>query len=132
MSGSCWPGLCKPSKHGLEGSTLPEGPLAALTLQGPCSDTDGSCAWQGFAGRPREYIATQGPMLNTVTDFWEMVWQEEVPLIVMITELQERKEVPVHGQEPAWAGLVKAVTGSEPRVGLQELLLLCCALRGYP
>ncbi|XP_054251904.1 tyrosine-protein phosphatase non-receptor type 7 [Indicator indicator] len=50
----------------------------------------------GFAGRPREYIATQGPMLNTVTDFWEMVWQEEVPLIVMITELQERKEKCVH------------------------------------
>lgn len=34
-------------------------------------------------------------MLNTVTDFWEMVWQEEAPLIVMITELQERKEVPL-------------------------------------
>lgn len=32
-------------------------------------------------------------MLNTVSDFWEMVWQEEAPLIVMITELQESKEV---------------------------------------
>ncbi|XP_040472903.1 tyrosine-protein phosphatase non-receptor type 7 isoform X2 [Falco naumanni] len=50
----------------------------------------------GYAGRLREYIATQGPMLNTVTDFWEMVWQEEVPLIVMITKLQERKEKCVH------------------------------------
>uniref|UniRef100_A0A8B9S1Q9 protein-tyrosine-phosphatase n=1 Tax=Accipiter nisus TaxID=211598 RepID=A0A8B9S1Q9_9AVES len=50
----------------------------------------------GYAGRPREYIATQGPMLNTVTDFWEMVWQEEAPLIVMITKLQERKEKCVH------------------------------------
>ncbi|XP_055584218.1 tyrosine-protein phosphatase non-receptor type 7 isoform X2 [Falco biarmicus] len=51
----------------------------------------------GYAGRLREYIATQGPMLNTVTDFWEMVWQEEVPLIVMITKLQERKESQVAG-----------------------------------
>lgn len=34
-------------------------------------------------------------MLNTVSDFWEMVWQEEVPLIIMITELQEHKEVPL-------------------------------------
>ncbi|XP_025919584.1 tyrosine-protein phosphatase non-receptor type 7 isoform X2 [Apteryx rowi] len=50
----------------------------------------------GYAGRAREYIATQGPMLNTVTDFWEMVWQEETPLIVMITKLQERKEKCVH------------------------------------
>ncbi|NXI34293.1 PTN7 phosphatase, partial [Galbula dea] len=46
----------------------------------------------GYTGQPREYIATQGPMLNTVTDFWEMVWQEEAPLIVMVTNLQERKE----------------------------------------
>uniref|UniRef100_A0A8C6JH30 protein-tyrosine-phosphatase n=1 Tax=Melopsittacus undulatus TaxID=13146 RepID=A0A8C6JH30_MELUD len=50
----------------------------------------------GYAGQPREYIATQGPMLNTVSDFWEMVWQEEVPLIIMITELQEHKEKCVH------------------------------------
>ncbi|NWW88722.1 PTN7 phosphatase, partial [Rhynochetos jubatus] len=50
----------------------------------------------GYMGQPREYIATQGPMLNTVTDFWEMVWQEEAPLIVMITKLQERKEKCVH------------------------------------
>lgn len=61
----------------------------------PPSLPDGPCAGQGYAGRPREYIATQGPLLNTVTDFWEMVWQEEAPLIVMITELQERKEVPL-------------------------------------
>ncbi|KFQ27138.1 Tyrosine-protein phosphatase non-receptor type 7 [Merops nubicus] len=50
----------------------------------------------GYGGRPREYIATQGPMPNTVTDFWEMVWQEQACLIVMITELQERKEKCVH------------------------------------
>ncbi|NXX98567.1 PTN7 phosphatase, partial [Centropus bengalensis] len=50
----------------------------------------------GYSGQPREYIATQGPMLNTVTDFWEMVWQEKAPLIVMITKLQERKEKCVH------------------------------------
>ncbi|NXT78082.1 PTN7 phosphatase, partial [Zapornia atra] len=46
----------------------------------------------GYGGRPQEYIATQGPMLNTMADFWEMVWQEDVPLIVMLTKLQERKE----------------------------------------
>uniref|UniRef100_A0A8C3CXL0 protein-tyrosine-phosphatase n=1 Tax=Cairina moschata TaxID=8855 RepID=A0A8C3CXL0_CAIMO len=50
----------------------------------------------GYAGHPREYIATQGPMPNTVTDFWEMVWQEEAPLIVMITKLEERKEKCFH------------------------------------
>ncbi|CAM5120151.1 unnamed protein product [Natator depressus] len=51
---------------------------------------------QGYAGHAREYIATQGPMLNTVVDFWQMVWQEGAPLIVMITKLKEGKEKCVH------------------------------------
>lgn len=32
-------------------------------------------------------------MPNTVSDFWEMVWQEETSLIVMLTQLREGKEV---------------------------------------
>lgn len=32
-------------------------------------------------------------MPNTVADFWEMVWQEDVSLIVMLTQLREGKEV---------------------------------------
>ncbi|XP_043855856.1 tyrosine-protein phosphatase non-receptor type 7 isoform X3 [Dromiciops gliroides] len=47
---------------------------------------------RGYDGREKVYIATQGPMRNTVSDFWEMVWQEEVPLIIMLTQLQEGKE----------------------------------------
>uniref|UniRef100_A0A8C3GQW8 protein-tyrosine-phosphatase n=1 Tax=Cairina moschata TaxID=8855 RepID=A0A8C3GQW8_CAIMO len=58
--------------------------------------TDTKPSSPGYAGHPREYIATQGPMPNTVTDFWEMVWQEEAPLIVMITKLEERKEKCFH------------------------------------
>lgn len=48
---------------------------------------------QGYASQKKAYIATQGPMLNTVNDFWTMVWQEETPLIIMLTKLKERKEV---------------------------------------
>ncbi|KAJ7331833.1 hypothetical protein JRQ81_014013 [Phrynocephalus forsythii] len=47
---------------------------------------------RGYAGQEKAYIATQGPMLNTVNDFWMMVWQEEVPLILMLTKLKEEKE----------------------------------------
>lgn len=32
-------------------------------------------------------------MPNTVSDFWEMVWQEEATLIIMLTQLREGKEV---------------------------------------
>ncbi|XP_058130941.1 tyrosine-protein phosphatase non-receptor type 7 isoform X2 [Dasypus novemcinctus] len=51
---------------------------------------------RGYDGQEKVYIATQGPMPNTVADFWEMVWQEEVSLIVMLTQLREGKEKCVH------------------------------------
>ncbi|XP_008158195.2 tyrosine-protein phosphatase non-receptor type 7 [Eptesicus fuscus] len=51
---------------------------------------------RGYDGQEKAYIATQGPMPHTVADFWEMVWQEDVPLIVMLTQLRESKEKCVH------------------------------------
>ncbi|XP_020782049.1 receptor-type tyrosine-protein phosphatase R [Boleophthalmus pectinirostris] len=47
---------------------------------------------RGYLGNERAYIATQGPMVNTVNDFWQMAWQEESPVIVMITKLKEKNE----------------------------------------
>ncbi|XP_038636828.1 receptor-type tyrosine-protein phosphatase R isoform X1 [Scyliorhinus canicula] len=47
---------------------------------------------RGYRGQQRAYIATQGPMINTVNDFWRMVWQEDCPVIVMITKLKEKNE----------------------------------------
>uniref|UniRef100_A0A3B3QM09 protein-tyrosine-phosphatase n=1 Tax=Paramormyrops kingsleyae TaxID=1676925 RepID=A0A3B3QM09_9TELE len=47
---------------------------------------------RGFLGFERAYIATQGPMINTVNDFWQMAWQESCPVIVMITKLKEKNE----------------------------------------
>uniref|UniRef100_H2Z9P4 protein-tyrosine-phosphatase n=1 Tax=Ciona savignyi TaxID=51511 RepID=H2Z9P4_CIOSA len=38
------------------------------------------------------YIATQGPMANTIDDFWRMTWREAVTSVIMITKLRERKE----------------------------------------
>lgn len=33
----------------------------------------------------RRYIATQGPLPTTYTDFWHVVWEQRVPVIVMLT-----------------------------------------------
>ncbi|XP_019383910.1 PREDICTED: receptor-type tyrosine-protein phosphatase C [Gavialis gangeticus] len=42
----------------------------------------------GYWG-PRAMIATQAPMQETVNDFWQMVFQRKVKVIVMLTELKE-------------------------------------------
>nr|XP_028602791.1 receptor-type tyrosine-protein phosphatase R isoform X3 [Podarcis muralis] len=47
---------------------------------------------RGYGGQEKAFIATQGPMINTVNDFWLMVWQEDSPVIVMITKLKEKNE----------------------------------------
>ncbi|CAL8296554.1 unnamed protein product [Boreogadus saida] len=47
---------------------------------------------KGYGGEERAYIATQGPTVNTVGDFWRMVWQERCPIVVMITNLEEKNE----------------------------------------
>lgn len=35
------------------------------------------------------YIATQGPLLQTVPDFWQMVWEQGVVVIVNLTKLSD-------------------------------------------
>ncbi|XP_044744581.1 receptor-type tyrosine-protein phosphatase T-like isoform X2 [Coccinella septempunctata] len=37
----------------------------------------------------RAYIATQGPKATTLTDFWRMIWQENVKHIVMLANIYE-------------------------------------------
>ena len=39
------------------------------------------------------YVATQGPLNNTITDFWRMVWQLDSHQIVMLTSLDEGGKV---------------------------------------
>uniref|UniRef100_A0A3B4FUL9 protein-tyrosine-phosphatase n=1 Tax=Pundamilia nyererei TaxID=303518 RepID=A0A3B4FUL9_9CICH len=54
---------------------------------------------RGYLGDDKAYIATQGPMVNTVNDFWQMAWQEESPVIVMITKLKEKNECVLYWPE---------------------------------
>ncbi len=44
-------------------------------------------------GPSRRYIATQGPLVETVSDFWRMMWQENCQVIVMTTNILERGKV---------------------------------------
>jgi len=49
-----------------------------------------------------EYIATQGPKEETCFDFWRMVFQHDVRVIVMVTNLIEQDKVKCHQYYPNW------------------------------
>ncbi|KAK7102381.1 hypothetical protein V1264_020609 [Littorina saxatilis] len=39
---------------------------------------------------PKQFIAAQGPKVNTVGDLWRMIWQEKTTHIVMLTNIKEK------------------------------------------
>ncbi|XP_051964921.1 tyrosine-protein phosphatase non-receptor type 18-like isoform X2 [Xyrauchen texanus] len=55
----------------------------------------------------RTYIATQGPLNNTVVDFWHMIWQYNVKVIIMACREIEmgKKKCEVY-----WAPTTEAIT----------------------
>lgn len=38
----------------------------------------------------RRYILTQGPLLQTVGHFWQMVWEQKTPVIIMLNRFTEK------------------------------------------
>nr|XP_027207816.1 receptor-type tyrosine-protein phosphatase S-like [Penaeus vannamei] len=47
---------------------------------------------KGFGGSLR-YVAAQGPLEHTVTDFWRMAWELRVSVIIMLAKFDETSEM---------------------------------------
>ena len=50
---------------------------------------------QGYRQR-YQYILTQGPLVNTVNDFWRMVWEHNSYNIIMLCPMEENGIVMEH------------------------------------
>lgn len=48
--------------------------------------------FQGYKGR-KIFIASQGPLDASTDDFWRMIWEHKVRVIVMVANLYERNRV---------------------------------------
>uniref|UniRef100_A0A8C1TIZ8 protein-tyrosine-phosphatase n=1 Tax=Cyprinus carpio TaxID=7962 RepID=A0A8C1TIZ8_CYPCA len=51
-------------------------------------------------GEVKRYIACQGPLPGTCSDFWQMVWEQSATLVVMLTTQVERGRVKCHQYWP--------------------------------
>ncbi|XP_063109378.1 receptor-type tyrosine-protein phosphatase H isoform X2 [Cavia porcellus] len=68
---------------------------------------------------PQDFIATQGPLPQTVPDFWRLVWEQQSHTIVMLTNCLESSRVkceqywPVDSQPCTHGNLQVALVGDE-------------------
>jgi len=52
------------------------------------------------SGLVNRYIATQGPLSHTCVEYWYMVWEQDSPLLIMLTTVVERGRVKCHKYWP--------------------------------
>ncbi|XP_037719734.1 tyrosine-protein phosphatase non-receptor type 61F isoform X5 [Drosophila subpulchrella] len=71
----------------------------------------------------RQYILTQGPLVDTVGHFWLMVWEQKSRGILMLNKLMEKKQIKCHLYWPNEMGADKAL--KLPNVKLTVELIRC-------
>ena len=77
----------------------------AMNKQDKYSDYINANYIDGYGpSRKRHYIAAQGPNAQTVPDFWQMVWEAETEVIIMVTNCEEKGRLKCNQYWPAAVG----------------------------
>ncbi len=68
----------------------------------------------------KKYIATQGPIPATFSDFWNMVWQHDIRVMVMLTAESEGGQIKAHNYwDGKHYGMLRLQFLSEHRASLE-------------
>ncbi|XP_069193407.1 receptor-type tyrosine-protein phosphatase kappa isoform X3 [Procambarus clarkii] len=87
---------------------------------------------------PKAYIATQGPLENTIADFWRLVWQHKTRLIVMLTKTFDFIKVMCVQYWPAMVGCpdhyegIKVDLLKEEQLANFQIRTMKLSLEGHP
>ena len=65
-----------------------------------------------FPGLEQTFIASQAPLPGSFAHFWQMVIEEKVEVIVMVTQLVEGKKVKAHLYWPDKEGTIINLKGN--------------------
>lgn len=76
----------------LTGSDYINASYINVTAHQPCWRVVNVVTVQGYE-EPNAYIAAQGPVINSLNDFWRMIWEHDVTTVVMLTRLVEDAKV---------------------------------------
>lgn len=80
----------------------------------------------------KKYIATQSPIPATFADFWNMVWQRDVRVVVMLTAETEGNQIKAHNYWNASGyGPIKLKLHSEHRASIEPQRLLRAKMRPH-
>uniref|UniRef100_A0AC34FWQ6 Tyrosine-protein phosphatase domain-containing protein n=1 Tax=Panagrolaimus sp. ES5 TaxID=591445 RepID=A0AC34FWQ6_9BILA len=67
--------------------------------------------WIKMDSVDRKFIATQGPLENTIGDFWRMIFQENVAVVLMLCKCEEDGKIKCAQYWPLEAGGYKTYNG---------------------
>jgi len=64
----------------------------------------------GHDNQPNVYISAQGPLESTLLDFWRMIWEHQLFVILMLTKEVENGKIKSARYWPEWNGLSSSLS----------------------